>query len=841
MGNNYKVVVVGSGPAGISAAGRLAHYAKEDPSFSYVLLEGFSRISKTIDAYQKGKHVMAEPSYIDLRSDMDFEAGTREAVLDSWDTSIDEQTVNIRYNSMVTAIEGEVGNFQISLSDNTKITAEKIILAIGMQGNPRQLGVEGQELPQILYTLSDPAEYNDKTIIVVGAGDSAIENALALSKKNSVSILNRKAEFSRAKEANLNAVLAAANDKKLDFDCYYETTVSHITPSDGEKPIIVTLNTPQGKVDIESDAVIARLGAIPPRKFLESCGIDFPSPDINAIPELSGQYESNVSGIYIIGALAGYPLIKQAMNQGYDVVEYIQGNDVKPVDHGLLEAKFVGLPYNQKEVEEVILFLKDQIPLYAELNPLLLRELMIESNVYVSGDKSRQQSRNIQLERYKRDCDPRINNFTKLIQNGDYIFRNGDYSNSFFTIVQGKVIIRVKNQKNQSVEFTLTPGQYFGEMSLFSGQPRNGDAIASDDCVLIETPRRTMLKLINSNEDVRKDIDNVFVTRALQNFFAPQGNVEAVRNIAFNTETKSFSKGEYLYREGDAADNVYLIRRGTVDLQRQTEQGLVNLSQAKTAYVVGEMAYLGQKQRVDSACTVSQVEAIEISLEEVDQLLSLTENSLDKFRDVATQRLINNAEANARQNNNQVINFLMDEGLGEATNALIIDSSQCVGCDNCEVACAETHGGISRLDRKAGVHHAGLQIPISCRHCEIPHCMKDCPADAIHRKSSGEVFIDDTCIGCGNCESNCPYDAINMTYTQRKENNIFSWLFFGLGQKPGEKPYDKKRIEAENAGKKAVKCDACKELNGGPACVRACPTGAAQRISPDQFIDILRL
>ena len=39
--------------------------------------------------------------------------------------------------------------------------------------------------------------------------------------------------------------------------------------------------------------------------------------------------------------------------------------------------------------------------------------------------------------------------------------------------------------------------------------------------------------------------------------------------------------------------------------------------------------------------------------------------------------------------------------------------------------------------------------------------------------------------------------------------------------------------------KKAVKCDMCKDLAGGPACVRACPTGAAVRLSPEAFVDVV--
>ena len=67
---------------------------------------------------------------------------------------------------------------------------------------------------------------------------------------------------------------------------------------------------------------------MPPRKFVESCGIVLPSDSPTAYPQVSETYESQVPGLYVIGALAGYPLIKHCLNQGYEVVEYILGNNI---------------------------------------------------------------------------------------------------------------------------------------------------------------------------------------------------------------------------------------------------------------------------------------------------------------------------------------------------------------------------------------------------------------------------------------------------------------------------------------------------------------------------------
>jgi Fe-S-cluster-containing hydrogenase component 2 len=122
--------------------------------------------------------------------------------------------------------------------------------------------------------------------------------------------------------------------------------------------------------------------------------------------------------------------------------------------------------------------------------------------------------------------------------------------------------------------------------------------------------------------------------------------------------------------------------------------------------------------------------------------------------------------------------------------------------------------------------------------------MKDCPPDAIHRLPSGEVYITDACIGCGNCEKNCPYGVIQMAplAAQRGINSLWAWLLTGLGHEPGARAAKSTAPLAAGKDKpatvkKAVKCDMCKDIRSGPACVRACPTGAALRISPEKFLD----
>ena len=141
----------------MSAAARAA-----ESNTSHVLLESSPKIANTIQKYQKGKHVMAEPGILPLRSPIGFEAGKREEILDVWEAGLAGHSVNIRYGTEVSAIEGQKGNFSIQLTNGEIIQGENIVLGIGMQGNPRQLGVEGDNAPFVQYQLDDPDEYVDE-------------------------------------------------------------------------------------------------------------------------------------------------------------------------------------------------------------------------------------------------------------------------------------------------------------------------------------------------------------------------------------------------------------------------------------------------------------------------------------------------------------------------------------------------------------------------------------------------------------------------------------------------------------------------------------------------------
>ena len=172
----FQIAIIGSGPAGLSAGARAAARG-----LSHVVLERAEGPCNTIFRFQKGKHVMAQPAHAPLRSEIPFEDGRREEVLAAWQGRAEELGVNFRYEAEVTGITGGAGNFSISLADGSEVAAESVVLAVGLQGNLNTLRVPGADFPHVGYQLDDPDEFEHERISVIGAGDAAIENALALS------------------------------------------------------------------------------------------------------------------------------------------------------------------------------------------------------------------------------------------------------------------------------------------------------------------------------------------------------------------------------------------------------------------------------------------------------------------------------------------------------------------------------------------------------------------------------------------------------------------------------------------------------------------------------------
>ena len=694
--------------------------------------------------------------------------------------------------------------------------ADAVILAIGTQGNPNRLRCDGADMPHIQYQLDDPTEYIDEHITVVGSGDAGIENALGLAadpaQGNVVTILNRSEAFARAKKANVDLLTEA--DAAGRIRIMFETTPAEI------RKMELVLDTRDGQEVIRCDRIVARTGSAPPRKTIEAWGVEFTSEDREAFPVLSPQFETTRPGVHVIGALAGYPLIKHCMNQGYDVVEFLNGNtDLKPADEPILAEKFAAL-LGERDVAEWLDLLRENVEIFCELSTLQLRELMLDSRV-------------------------------KSFATGQAVFERNAPGSSLFAIALGSVVVEV-DEDDPSRTVPIEQGSIFGEVGLISGRRRGSTVRAAEDLVVAELPRTAALKLMATAPSAARVINRISIERQLLQMFGSGLTREDVADLVAQAEVLNVKAGQAIITEGEGGDDIFIVRRGSMIVEKEIGGKQVFLSYLPSGSYVGEMAVIDGAARSATVRAAIRSEVVKVP---GDAFVSLLQRKPELARkaaaDMASRRQVNEFVEGQKQSfsgavdmYSQTAQFLVDNGIGEATDVLLIDETLCVGCDNCEKACADSHDGLSRLDREAGTTYAHLHVPTSCRHCEHPHCMADCPPDAIRRGPDGEVSIDETCIGCGNCQRNCPYGVIRMDSVPPPKPSLMQWLFLGKGPGPGE---PSKAWRKENAApdeenpKRAIKCDMCAGIDGGPSCVRACPTGAAIRVSPEGFLSFARM
>ncbi|MEM1053344.1 MAG: cyclic nucleotide-binding domain-containing protein, partial [Pseudomonadota bacterium] len=613
-------------------------------------------------------------------------------------------------------------------------------------------------------------------------------------------------DFAKAKIKNATDLTNAGEEGQLRIA--YRTSPAEVR--DGE----MVVETETGSEVIPCEMIIARIGSQPPRKFIESMGIEFTSEDRSAFPKLSAEFETTKPGIFVIGALAGYPLIKHCMNQGYDVIEYLAtGEAVKPADEPLLEKVFENLP-GSKSVDHWLELYRTQVNIFGGLSTLQMRELMLDS-------------------------------ICTAFAPGEAIFRRDEPGSSLFAVAQGSVAVEV-NPNDPSITVPLEQGTIFGEVGLVSGRRRGSTVRAAEDVVVVELSRKAALKLIGSSPEAAEAVKRISIERQILQLFGSGLTKEDIKALVDSAVTEGISAGTTVIEEGNDDKDLFIVRFGSMQVEKEIDGKAVFLSLIPAGNFFGEMGVIDGLPRMSSVKASVKSEVIRLPGEGFLELLEKKPELRERALQIMEDRRRSNEEIESKGSADDgklndfsgLASFLFDEGMGEATDALLIDERLCIGCDNCEKACADSHDGLSRLDRETGKTFAYLHVPISCRHCEHPHCMQDCPPNAIQRGEDGEVNINkETCIGCGNCKSNCPYGVINMEPVPPEKPSFLSWLMFGSGPGPGEASYSwRKENGNPNTAKKAVKCDMCAGIEGGPSCVRACPTGAAIRVSPDKFL-----
>lgn len=271
----WDVVIVGAGPAGISASLRAAEHR-----LKALTLERES-VGGTVSKYPRQKLVMTSPVEFPLHGRFSKTTLSKEELLRFWEKILQRTDLNIQTGESVERIEKEDGGIFRVCTQKSEYRSRAVVLALGRAGTPRKLGVKGEDLPHVLYRLIEADHYTGKNILIVGGGDSAVEAAMGLAHQtgNKVTLSYRRNEFSRLKDRNAKRIQEHIASRKIEV-------LFNSMPTEFRAGSVLIEVDGQIK-EIPNDFVWIFAGGTPPSEFLKSVGVAFGA--VNSTEQLTPQ------------------------------------------------------------------------------------------------------------------------------------------------------------------------------------------------------------------------------------------------------------------------------------------------------------------------------------------------------------------------------------------------------------------------------------------------------------------------------------------------------------------------------------------------------------------------
>lgn len=257
--SSYDLIIVGAGPAGISAS-----LMAKKHNLNFLTLEQDS-LGGTVFTFPRSKIVMTSPMQLPLHGKVQLYNTSKSELLELWQKVLSENNISIKEKTKVDMMSYENDHFKLKTNTNEEFKTKKILLAIGRRGSPRKLNIAGEETEKVAYRLLEPENIHSKKIVVVGGGDSAIEAALSLAEQNKVILSYRSEAFNRIKPKNRENVNRAAEKGVLKI--IYK---SNLLSVDKEH---VIMNIENEQINVKNDLVYIFAGGELPTQFLQNAGV----------------------------------------------------------------------------------------------------------------------------------------------------------------------------------------------------------------------------------------------------------------------------------------------------------------------------------------------------------------------------------------------------------------------------------------------------------------------------------------------------------------------------------------------------------------------------------------
>lgn len=451
----------------------------------------------------------------------------------------------------------------------------------------------------------------------------------------------------------------------------------------------------------------------------------------------------------------------------------------------------------------------------------------------------------------------------RRFRQGEVICRAGEFGSTAWLIVRGRLEVEIPGTPEPLI--IDESDHIVGEMACLSHRRRTATIRAGSDGVELWEIRRNFLDMLRRYRASRAELDRIYLERALghglnrtellDGDFGPEyvlpteereRVIEVLRAAA---RCRLADPGQVIVQQGERARDFYFIRLGNVKVTQRPhpDEGpeavqdslgpgrsfgevalLSGVSPADLGLATNPVAELlppglPPGVRTTSCVALDNVELVSFPVEAFVAVLRDYPRFRARVLNMALRRLGTRGEAPAAG-----LDDYLEQGLFHAQRLLALDLTKCTRCDECTRACAGSHLDIARLIRE-GQRFGNYLVASSCRSCEDPYCLVGCPVDSIHRRPSLDgrdrlaVYIENWCIGCGLCESNCPYGSITMI------------------ERPNPAAAAGRSVRATI--QRASNCDLCEPIGGltghEPMCVHSCPHDAAHRMTGAQLRAVL--
>lgn len=464
-------------------------------------------------------------------------------------------------------------------------------------------------------------------------------------------------------------------------------------------------------------------------------------------------------------------------------------------------------------------------------------------------------------------------------------------ANNFYVLVEGTLDVLLREPSYVGRTEIVPDDPIFGAMALLPGQPTHTTMTVSAGAkAKVLEIGRPALRLLRKYQEFSTRLDSNYrshgLNRTLREVKAltkTEVTPALLAELDRAAQFKVYAKGHLLFKQGDPIESVILVRRGWIQRARHLDSDLPlerrlasnpklaatlkGLKQDVGLDFLGASNWLGLEAVTSegrntweyTATVMARTEVLEIEIADPLANRHLVEMIKAEFPQYS------NADDDPPERPTNITSveaaaIEIDEGIIDGANLLVMDMDLCIRCGNCSLACHRVHGQ-SRLMRHGiniarpvklptrSIQH--VLAPSVCLHCHDAECLTGCPTGAIGRFSTGQIDIEaKDCIGCGDCATQCPYDAISMIPRNPKVvapvgllRKLGAWLSLSSQEKPPD-VIDTGKPDSPTKDLVAVKCNLCqgtplnpkgKEKKPAYSCQENCPTGALVRVDPQEY------